>query len=129
MIGLNHNRAIELLRYYQAGIVNAAFGYAVYAILVSLGLGIFVAQMISQVLGISFNFLTYSRHVFRDSETTSLRFVSGYAINYLISLCALFAVSRILTDPFLCGALAIIIASVVNYVVLRRFVFKVRKNS
>jgi len=52
----------EIIRYYQAGALNAAFGYGLYVGLVWLGLGMYAAQLVAHLLGVAFNYFTYSRH-------------------------------------------------------------------
>jgi putative flippase GtrA len=46
----------QLWRYYQAGIVNTAFGYGMYALLLSVGLWMYAAQLVAHVLGACFNY-------------------------------------------------------------------------
>jgi putative flippase GtrA len=116
-------RLLEIFRYYQAGAINAAFGFGLYALLVWFGLGMYVAQVIAHVLGVAFNYFTYSRHVFRDAGPAKLRFLLSYGVNYLISLTALMLVSLAIRSPYLAGFAAIVITSVVNYVILKYLVF------
>lgn len=125
---LSRARVAELWRYYQAGLVNTAFGLGAYWLLVWLGLNMFVAQLISHTMGVAFNYLTYSRHVFRDAEPAKLRFVLSYAGNYLAGLATLWAVSQFVANPYLAGLVAAVIVSVVNYFALKHLVF-VRKSA
>ncbi len=117
-------RLMELVRYYQAGVVNTAFGFAAYALLVWLGLNMFAAQLLAHVTGVAFNYITYSRHVFRGLAPAKTRFVLSYAVNYLIGLAALAAASRVVASPYAAGLASIIVTSIINYFILRRFVFK-----
>lgn len=110
-------------RYYQAGVVNTLFGYGLYALFIQLGLGMYAAQALGHVLGVAFNYLTYSRHVFHDAGPAKTRFIASYAVNYLVSLAALAAIARVVPNPYAAGAIAIVIVSLVNYFVLSRFVF------
>lgn len=116
----------QLWRYYQAGIVNTAFGYGLFALFVRLGLNIFLAQIASHVLGMAFNYFTYSRHAFADHETTKLRFILSYAGNYLLGLAMLAIVSHFIASPYIAGFVALVIVSLVNYFVLKRLVFRAR---
>lgn len=113
----------RLWRYYQAGIVNTVFGYAAYALLVSTGMNMFVAQVIAQIVAVTFNYFSYSRHVFAGASASKLRFVLAYAVNYVVSLASLAAAATVVASPYLAGLLALLFASTVNFVVLRRFVF------
>lgn len=119
-------RMVELWRYYQMGLLNTAFGLGAYALLVWLGLNMFVAQLLAHVMGMAFNYISYSRHVFRDARPAKLRFILSYGANYLLGLGALAALSRVIASPYGAGFLAAGIVSVVNYFALKHLVFRSR---
>lgn len=119
------NSIERLWRYYQAGIVNTAFGYGLYALFVAVGLNMYVAQIIAHLLGMAFNYFTYSRHAFHDSEVSKGRFILSYAVNYLLGLAALWAASQLIASPYLAGFVAVVVVSLINYLVLRHWVFTV----
>ena len=116
----------RLWRYYQAGIVNTAFGYGLYALLVAFGLNMYVAQIVAHLLGMAFNYFTYSRHAFDDSEVSKSRFILSYAVNYLLGLGALWAVSQAVASPYVAGFIAVAIVSLINYFILKHWVFTPR---
>ena len=116
-------RVRELWRYYQAGAVNTAFGLGAYALLVWLGVNMYAAQAIAHVAGVAFNYLTYTRHVFRDAKPAKLRFLLSYAGNYLMGLAALAAVASVVRSPYLAGLIAAVIVSIVNYFILKHWAF------
>ena len=118
--------ARRLWRYYQAGIVNTAFGYGLFALFVALGLNMYIAQIVSHLLGMAFNYFTYSRHAFHDSEVSKSRFIASYAVNYLLGLGALWAVSQAVASPYLAGFIAVAIVSLINYFILKHWVFTAR---
>lgn len=113
----------EIWRYYQAGVVNALVGFGLYALFVWAGLNIYVAQIVATILGVAFNYVTYSRHVFRETAPAKLRFAMSYVFNYLVSLGALAIVSKFLHSPYLAGLMAIALTSIVNYFALKYLVF------
>lgn len=117
-------RLLELWRYYQAGVINTAFGFGLYALLVWTGMNMFAAQLLSHCIGVAFNYFSYSRYVFREAGTAKLRFVLSYVFNYLMGLFALAAVAQVVASPYLAGFIAVVIVSVINYFVLKRFVFR-----
>ena len=121
---LRTERVLEIVRYYQAGIVNTLFGVGAYAALVWAGLGIFPAQAIAHVAGMGFNYLTYSRHVFRDAGPAKTRFVVSYAVNYVVSVATLALVSRFIANPYVAGILSAFIVSVANFFALKFVVFR-----
>jgi putative flippase GtrA len=117
-------RLREIVRFYQAAIINTAFGISAYALLVWLGLNIYVAQAVAQVMGMTFNYFTYSRHVFRGTEPAKLRFAISYAVYYVVALAALAALAQFITSPYAAGIGAALIASLLNYFVLKHLVFR-----
>ena len=116
----------RLWRYYQAGIVNTAFGYGLYALFVALGLNMYLAQIVAHLLGMTFNYFTYSRHAFQDSDVSKGRFILSYAVNYLFGLAALWVASQFIASPYLAGFVAVIVVSLINYLILKNWVFSVR---
>lgn len=116
----------RLWRYYQAGIINTAFGYGLYALFVALGLNMYLAQIIAHLMGMTFNFFTYSRHAFHDSDVSKGRFILSYAVNYLLGLAALWAASQLIASPYLAGFVAVVVVSLINYLILKNWVFTAR---
>ena len=113
----------QIIRYYQAGVVNLAFGYCLYAGLVALGISAYPAQAIAHVLGMAFNYVSYSRHVFRNAGPAKLRFVGSYAVNYLLSVATLAALKLVIANDYVAGFLAAVIVSAINFVALKHLVF------
>jgi len=118
---------IYLWRFYSVSVLNTLFGYSVYALLVAGGINLYLAQILSQLIGMTFNYFTYSRHVFREHDATVLRYVGAYAGNYLMNLALLALFHYLVGSPYLAGLLAVIVASLINLVVLKRLVFRPRK--
>ena len=100
-----------------------AFGFSLYAILVSTGLNIYAAQIISHVLGVAFNYFTYSRHVFRDAGPSKFRFVISYGINYLLSAGMLATTVIWIKSPYVAGLIVVVTVSLINYFALKHIVF------
>lgn len=119
-------RFSRLIRYYQAAVVNTLFGFGLYALLVAGGLNMFVAQAVGFVCGVTFNFFTYSRHAFKDQQGSKRAFVVAYGVNYLVNVALLAGFSMFIRSPYLAGLTATLIASLINFFVLRGMVFKPR---
>jgi len=117
---------MEIFRYYQAAVVNTLFGVGMYSLFVFLGLNMFVAQIVSHVLGVVFNYFTYSRHVFRESRSNKAYFFLSYAANYVVSLGTLLVVSRFVHSPYIAGLIATFLVSIINYFVLKNIVFRTK---
>ena len=119
-------RLVELWRYSQAAAVNTAFGYGLFALLVWAGVDRFVAQAVATVLGVAFNYLVYSRHVFRDRQGSKASFVLAYGGHYLLNVALLALFGAVIRSVYLAGLLATLCASLINYLLLRSVVFRAR---
>ncbi len=115
--------AARVLRYYQAGIMNMVFGFGLYVLLVRLGVWPYLAQLIAHVTGVAFNYMTYSRLAFPDARTAKWRFILFYAVTYVMSAALLAVALRFFRSPYSAGFSAAAVASVINYFILRQFVF------
>lgn len=114
-----------MIRYYQAAIVNTIFGISMYSLLVWLGMNLFVAQAISHVMGVAFNYFSYSRHVFTEASPAKLRFIASYAANYFVNLTILAALSHFISSPYIAGIIVVLIVSILNYFMLKHLVFRI----
>lgn len=117
-------RASEVFRFYQAGLLNLAFGIAAYMALVWLGFGKYPSQLISHLAGMIFNYFTYSGYVFRGTSPAKMRFVISYLLNYLVGLSVLFFISKFVSNDYYSGLITALLVSVVNYFGLRHLVFR-----
>lgn len=113
----------QIMRYYQAGVLNLGFGYLLYALFVYLGMNPFLAQAVAHVCGTGFNYVTYSRHVFRDSAPAKTRFLASYAVNYLLGVAILAGLRLVIESPYIAGGLTALLVSVINFIMLKFLVF------
>lgn len=114
----------RVIRYYQAGAVNLVFGYCLFALFVWAGLDMYLAQVVAHVLGVVFNYFTYSRYAFAGQPGSRARFILSYVGNYFLNLGALALVALVVGSPYVAGLIATVFVSLVNYFVLKRLVFE-----
>ena len=119
--------ASQFIRYYQAGIVNTIFGYSLVALMIALGVNVYLAQFLGHTAGVAFNYFTYSRHAFREEQASVPRFIASYVVNYLLGLAALATALQFMRSPYIAGAIAVVFVSFVNYFILKKFVFNERR--
>jgi putative flippase GtrA len=110
-------------RYYKVGVINTLFGYGIYALLLLIGLNMYAAQIVGHIMGASFNYFTYSQHVFYDAAASKPRFILSYTLNYVLGLICLSISAIVFSSPYLAGLLAMMITSIINFIVLRTYVF------
>ena len=117
--------ASQFIRYYQAGILNTAFGYGLVALLLAAGVNVYIAQFLAHTAGVAFNYFTYSRHAFRSNGMVG-RFIVSYVGNYLLGLAALATTLQFIQSPYVAGLIVVIFVSFINYFVLKHLVFRRR---
>lgn len=100
------------------------FGYGLYSLLIYFGLNLYVAQILAHSIGAGFNFIMFRKFVFHSHTPNVQRFIGSYALSYLVGLAFLAGFHRIVSSPYTAGFLAVISVSIVNYFVLKTFVFR-----
>jgi putative flippase GtrA len=112
-------------RFIAVGILNTAFGYAVFALLVVLGMNASVALFCAMTLGVLFNFLTTGRLVFNNRDALLLgRFVLSYGVCYLVNISLLQIARGIGVGPIPAQGLCLILIVPLSFVLQSMFVFK-----
>jgi putative flippase GtrA len=119
-------RLAELWRYYKIGIINTLFGLIIFNILLFLHVNLFVAQIVSHVIGVIFNYFSFTRHVFRDVKPNRIAFFGSYVFNYFIGLAFLAAYHKFIKSPYIAGFSTMFSTAIFNYFILKAFVFKAR---
>jgi putative flippase GtrA len=118
----------ELWRYYRIGVLNTIFGAGLYFILVMVGFNLFVAQVLAHIVGMVFNYFMFKAHVFHGVTPRVAPYVASYGFNYLLSVLVLSVIHKFIASPYLAGAATMGLVSIVNYFVLKGFVFTKKNN-
>ena len=125
------------LRFLATGLLNTAFGYAVYAALVAdldhqtgrlvaLGLGYLPALALATVIGVAFNYQSYGRLVFRagGGSRAFVRFVLAYAATYGFNALLLHQAVQVAgVGPYLGQALCLPLTVALSWLLLSRWVY------
>lgn len=114
------------LRFLATGALNTAFGYAVYAGLLALGMGYLPALALATVIGVVFNYQTYGRLVFRPGggARAFVRFVLAYAAVYGLNAWLLHQLVQVVgVGPYLGQALCLPPAVALSWLLLGRWVY------
>ena len=110
------------VRFGVVGLLNAGFGYAMFALLIRGGIWPSVALIGAAVAGTLFNFQTSQRLVFR-SRGDAVRFVGVYAVVLAVNWSALFALRRWGLPDLESQALLTLPIAALSFLGQRRFVF------
>jgi len=91
-----HPEVRQFLRFSVVGVVNTAFGYGIYGLLLWLGVSLPLSLLGATVLGILFNFLTTGHLVFRDFAWDRLpRFIAAYGLMWMLGTVVISRVARL----------------------------------
>lgn len=116
---------LEFIRFGFVGVMNTAFSYMIYAMLLFAGLNYALANLGAVVLGILFSFRTQGKLVFRQTDVSLLpRFIVAWASIYAINV---FLISRFINlgfDPYTAGALMLPASAILSYFIQKYFVFR-----
>jgi len=116
----------HLLRFAAVGVLNTAFGYGVYALMLSIGLSYAAASAVGTVVGVLFNFKTTGALVFGSRDNGLIfRFVAVYVVVYGVNLLGLWLLDQGGVDAYTAGLLTLLPAAILAYVLNKVFVFRV----
>lgn len=77
----------KFVRFIFVGILNTGFGCGVYCLLIFLGLSYWWAALLSQIIGVIFNFKTIGVLVFENGDNSLfLKFIACYVLGYFINI-------------------------------------------
>lgn len=120
-----HAPPYQFLRFLGVGLLNTAFGYGCYALLLLAGAHYAVALLIATVLGVLFNFKTTGSLVFRSSDNRLLgRFMAAYGGLYLLNVAGVHALESLDANAFAAGAIMLPVMALIAYPVNKFLVFR-----
>ncbi len=113
------------LRFFAVGLVNTAFGYAIFYLVWRETLDATIAAAVSTVIGALFNFLSIGRLVFGSSDPRFLgRFVAVYGLLFLVDALALKALEHYGAAASIAQAALTPLLAALSYLLNRDFVFR-----
>ncbi|MCA8883554.1 MAG: GtrA family protein [Rhodobacteraceae bacterium] len=119
-------RLLQLLntpfvKFLAVGVLNTAFGYVLYAVLVLAGLGPQAALALAFACGVVWNYFTHARLVFATKGAGRL---PAYALVYLglygVNAAGLAGLLAIGLDPILAQAVLVLPAAALSFVFISR---------
>ena len=114
-----------IARYISAGILNTIFGYALYAILMVLGLHSALSLAIATICGVAFNYKTSGLMVFHGPSNGKLiKFLIGYLFVYCVNVICISVLFNFGMSEYLSGAVMQLPAAVMTFLIQKKWVFK-----
>lgn len=116
---------VQFLRFLVVGLLNALFGYVVFAALVLAGVAPMPSLVLTYAIGICFNFFTTRRLVFQRSSRSSFpRFVAAYGVIYVFNVGLFKLVEAAGATPLVAQALCLPVVAVFSFFAFKLHVFK-----
>lgn len=115
----------HLVRFAGTGLLNSAFGYTVFVLLLKTGMAVPAALVGSTLSGILFNFQTSRRLVFQSRRTgLLLRFAVVYVVLFGMNYTAIVALKACGLAPWAAQAVLVIPMALTAFVAQRNLVFQ-----
>lgn len=115
----------QFVRFGLVGVLNTAFGYGVYALLILIGLAPWLALFLATVAGVLFNYRTTGRLVFQNRAGSLLpRYLAVYAGVYFVNALLLHAVMAAGAGPLAGQVWCQLVIVPLSFFLFRAVVFK-----
>ncbi len=128
---VNFIKKHTFIRFLIVGVVNTAFSYTLYAILILTGLPYLWAFSISYIIGVLFNFQTFGRLVFKNKNNKLIfRFIGVYVVIYLLNAEGLRIADALnfniehKTKMLIASAILVLPMAMLSFVLNKLFVFR-----
>lgn len=117
---------LDFIRFILVGGINTLFGYGVYCLLIFFGIPYVWSTLVSQILGVLFNFMTTGTLVFENRDNKLIfKFVSVYILTYFINIGFNRFLQILLTDnKYITGIGATVVSAIFSFFILKYYVYK-----
>lgn len=114
----------RMVKFLAVGVLNTAFGYGVFALLLWLGLHYSAAALFATVLGVLFNFKTTGVLVFGSRDNRKIgRFVAVYGVVYGANVAGLWLLTQAGLNAYVGGLVLILPLALLAYFLQSKYVF------
>jgi len=109
------------------GILNTIVGYSLYAVFIFLGFNYVWSVLFSTILGVLFNFKTFGKFVFNNSNNRKIfKFFGTYIIVFIVNISTIKTFLFFDFNDYMSGLIAIFPTSIISFVLNKYYVFKER---
>jgi putative flippase GtrA len=115
----------HFIKFILVGLLNTAFGSAVYATLIYVSLPIWAALLCGNAAGVIFNFFTTGSFVFSDVALTRLpRFLVTYAVCYVINYASIKALVTLHLNAIESQLVMALPMAALSFCLMSKYVFR-----
>ena len=117
------------IKFILVGILNTAFGYLAFALLLFLGLHYTLSVILSTIAGVLFNFKTTGTLVFKNHNNKLIfKFVAVYAITATLGIIILRIAELAHINLYFAGLVSTGVCAIISFLLNKNWVFKYEKN-
>ncbi|MEV8466709.1 GtrA family protein [Fluviibacterium sp. DFM31] len=111
----------RFVKFLAVGVLNTGFGYALYAVLVLLGLGPQAALALAFACGVVWNYFTHARLVFSAKGTARMpAYAAVYAGLYALNAAGLAGLLRLGMGPIVAQAVLVLPAAALSFIAISK---------
>jgi putative flippase GtrA len=117
----------KLVKFLATGLLNTAFGYAVYAGLLFLTVPYLAALFVATIAGVIFNYFSFGRIVFNGHGGWRIfgKFVAAYVLIYGVNAAVLSGLTNhFLLNPYLGQAICMPLGVLLSWILMNHWVYK-----
>jgi len=115
----------QFMKFLAVGLLNTAFGYALYALFVLGSLLPEIALALATIIGAIFNYVTTGRIVFAERSARKIPlFLLTYASIYVVNAASLRILISQELSPFLAQAILLPFVTVISFLTFRHLIFR-----
>lgn len=115
------------VRFLGVGLLNTIVGYGIFSILIFVDLPYLAALLIATLVGVTFNYFSIGRLVFRSSGGLIIyvKFIAAYAVVYFVNSVGLeVSVKFFKIVPYLGQALCVLPSVLLSWLLMNHWVYK-----
>lgn len=116
-----------IAKFLGVGLINTVVGYAIYAALILCGISYLVALFLSTAAGVTFNYFTTRRLVFKSRGGTIVfgKFLAAYGLVYSVNAVGLeLFIKYLQLNPYIGQALCIPPSVIISWLLMNYWVYK-----
>ncbi len=115
----------KFVRFLFVGVLNSAFSFSIYSLLIYIGVHYTISVFVSSTLGVLFNYKTTGKLVFEHHNNKLIfKFIGVFLFTYLLSIGSLRLLFMINVDKYSGVIIIALPIAVVSFFLNKKFVFK-----
>jgi len=118
----------KIIKFIYIGVLNTIVYYILYSFFLFIGLNYEFSVIFATMIGVIFNFKTFSKYVFgNDDNKLFFKFITVYIVLFLVNILFINIFNLFFDNYYISGLIAIFPYSIVSYYLNDKYVFEEKK--